>query len=218
MNRVMARTSGSRADITGPLLRAEARRLFARHGYAAVSMRQIAAAVGVQAGALYAYIPDKQALLYDLLDSHMQELLEAWHDDASAPPLRRLEDFVRFHIDFSLDNPDAVFLSYMELRNLTPENHARIAALRGRYEGMLESILRDGQAAGVMRLDDPKLAMLALIAMLTGVTNWYREGGRLDRRRIADIYWSLARGAVGAGGADAGTGSGSACRCRAADR
>ncbi|MBW7057148.1 TetR/AcrR family transcriptional regulator [Paracoccus bogoriensis] len=194
----MARTQGSRAEITGPLLRDEARRLFARQGYAAVSMRQIAAAVGVQAGALYAYTPDKQALLRDLLESHMQDLLDAWSDDPAADPLSRLERFVRFHIGFSLDHTDAVFLSYMELRNLTPENFARIAALRGQYEGLLERILRDGVAAGVMRIEDVKLTALALIAMLTGVTNWYREGGRLDRDRIAQIYWGLARGAVGA--------------------
>ncbi|MCZ0962300.1 TetR/AcrR family transcriptional regulator [Paracoccus benzoatiresistens] len=193
----MARTQGSRAEITGPLIRDEARRLFARQGYAAVSMRQIASAVGVQAGALYAYTPDKQALLLDLLESHMQELLAAW-SDVPGDPLARLERFVRFHIDTSLDHPDAVFLSYMELRSLTPANFARIATLRSRYEAGLEAILRDGVAAGLMRIDDLKLATMALIAMLTGVTNWYREGGRLDRKRIGDIYWGLARGAVGA--------------------
>lgn len=194
----MARTQGSRAEITGPLIRDEARRLFARQGYAAVSMRQIAAAVGVQAGALYAYTPDKQALLFDLLETHMQDLLAAWQDDPAADPLLRLEAFVRFHIGFSLDHSDAVFLSYMELRNLTPENYETIAALRGRYEAALELILRDGIEAGAMRIPDRKLATLALIAMLTGVTNWYREGGRLDRQRIGDIYWALTRGAVGA--------------------
>ena len=114
----MARTQGSRADVTGPLIRTHARRLFARQGYAAVSMRQIASAVGVQAGALYAYTPDKQALLFDLLESHMQELLGAW-SDIPGDPLARLEHFVRFHIDTSLDHADAVFLSYMELRNLS---------------------------------------------------------------------------------------------------
>jgi hypothetical protein len=86
----------------------------------------------------------------------------------------------------------------MELRNLTPENFARIAELRGRYEAILEQILRAGVAEGAMRIEDAKLTTLALIAMLTGVTNWYREGGRLDRDRIAQIYWGLARGAVGA--------------------
>ena len=63
----MARTQGSKAEITGPLVRDAARRLFARHGYAAVSMRQIAAEVGVQVGTLYSYTADKQTLLADLL-------------------------------------------------------------------------------------------------------------------------------------------------------
>lgn len=193
----MARTQGSRSAITGPLIRAHALRLFARHGYAAVSMRQIGAAVGVQAGTLYAYTEDKQALLLDLLEMHMHDVLAAWMDEPGEP-LERLERFVRFHIDTSLERRDAVFLSYMELRNLTPENFQRIRALRVRYEATLEAILRDGVAAGVMRIDDLRLATLALIAMLTGVTSWYREGGRLDRQRIGDIYWKLARGAVGA--------------------
>ena len=194
----MARTQGSRAEITGPLVRDAARRLFARHGYAAVSMRQIAAEVGVQAGALYAYTPDKQALLADLLRSHMEELLAAWTDDPARPALDRLQDFLRFHIQTSLDRPEAVFLSYMELRNLTPENRAEIAALRRRYEDALERILADGMAQGSMHVPDQRLAGMALIAMLTGITNWYREGGRLDQDRVVAIYWDLVRGAVGA--------------------
>ncbi|ARJ68531.1 TetR family transcriptional regulator [Paracoccus contaminans] len=195
----MARTQGSRAEITGPLVRDAALRLFARHGYAAVSMRQIAAAVGVQAGALYAYTPDKQALLADLLREHMELLLAAWSDTPAEPPLVRLERFVRFHIAYSLDHSDSVFLSYMELRNLSSENRALIGSLRRRYEDDLTGILQAGAASGAMRLADPRLAAMALIAMLTGVINWFREDGRLDRAALADHYWALARGAVGAG-------------------
>ena len=195
----MARTTGSHAAITGPLVRQAALRLFARHGYAAVSMRQIAAAVGVQAGALYAYTPDKQALRAGLLVEHMEDLLSAWGEGPDAPPLDRLEAFVRFHIAYSLDHADSVFLSYMELRNLSPDNHAAIAALRGRYGDALTAILCEGAAAGVMHVADARLTTMALIAMLTGVTNWFREGGRLDRQAVADHYWGLVRGAVGAG-------------------
>lgn len=194
----MARKTGSHAAITGPLIRDQAMQLFARHGFAAVTMRQIAAAVGVQAGALYAYIPDKQALLYELLRDHMDSLLAAWQDAPQDPALTRLERFVTLHIRHSLDHPDGVFLSYMELRSLTPDNHRQIAALRRRYEDALERILREGVATGVMQISDTRLTAMALIAMLTGVTNWYREGGRLPRARITEIYLDLARGAVGA--------------------
>ena len=50
-------------------------------------------------------------------------------------------------------------------------------------------------------LPDTKLATLALIAMLTGVTNWYREGGRLSRADVEAIYADMALKAVGARGA-----------------
>ncbi|TKW66098.1 MAG: TetR/AcrR family transcriptional regulator [Paracoccus denitrificans] len=194
----MARTLGSRAEITGPLIRDAARRLFARHGFAAVSMRQIAAEVGVQVGTIYGYTPDKQALLADLMRAHMERLLSAWQDDPDATPTERLDHFVRFHIDTSLDHADDVFLSYMELRNLTPENHAAIVGLRRRYEGALQSILDDGAATAAMRVEDSRLVTMALIAMLTGVTNWYRDGGRLDRAALYRHYGALVRGAVGA--------------------
>ena len=195
----MARKTGSHSQITGPRIRVAARRLFARHGFAAVSMRQIAAEVGVQAGALYLYTPDKETLLFDLLKEHMDELIAAWDAEPSGPdPRARLEAFVRFHIRHNLDRAEAVFLSYMELRNLGPANFAAIEGLRRDYETRLEAILRDGVAAGTFAAPDTKVATLAIIAMLTGVTTWYREGGRLSRERVGDIYWDMVRRAVAA--------------------
>ena len=107
-----------------------------------------------------------------------------------------LEDFVRFHIRFHLDRPEAVFLAYMELRNLDPANFAAIEALRRAYEDELEAILQAGIASGDFRIADTRLATRALIAMLTGVTTWYREGGPLGRDGIEQLYWEMARGAV----------------------
>ena len=195
----MARKTGSHSEITGPRIRDAALKLFARHGFAAVSMRQIAAEVGVQAGALYLYTPDKETLLFDLLKAHMDDLLAAWDaDDPGGGPVARLEGFVRFHIRFNLERPDAVFLSYMELRNLGAANFAAIEALRKIYETRLETILRDGQGAGDFALPDTKIATLAIISMLTGVNTWYREGGRLSRAAVGDLYWDMVRKSVAA--------------------
>ena len=91
-----------------------------------------------------------------------------------------------------------VFLAYMELRSLEPENFAAVEALRRRYEDRLEGILRAGVAEGRFRVTDTKVATLAIIAMLTGVTTWYREGGRLGREELADLYWGMVREMVGA--------------------
>lgn len=195
----MARTAGSHSEITGPRIRAAAERLFARHGYAAVSMRQIAAEVGLQAGALYQYTPDKQSLLVDLMLGHIDELLAIWQALPDQPdPRARLVQFVQCHIGFHFDRPDALFIAYMELRNLSPDSFARVEALRGRYESVLQGILRDGVAAGVFTVPDLRLATMALMALLNGVIHWYREGGRLARAEVAAIYADMVLRAVGA--------------------
>ncbi|MEL6644263.1 MAG: TetR/AcrR family transcriptional regulator [Pseudomonadota bacterium] len=193
----MARKTGSHSDITGPRIRAAALKLFAQHGFAAVSMRQIAGEVGVQAGALYLYTPDKQTLLFDLMEGHMSDLLAAWQAEPKGQgPMAALEAFVRFHIRYHLDRPEEVFIAYMELRNLEPANFAALEARRRAYEGELEAILAEGQATGVMRVGDLRLTVMAVIAMLTGVTTWYREGGRLGRADVENAYWGLVRGMV----------------------
>ncbi len=191
----MARTQGSHAQTTGPKIRDMALRLFAQQGYAATSMRQIAAAVGVQAGALYLYTPDKQALLFELMRDHLNDLLSTWTPPGGGP-MAELEDFARHHIRYHLDRPDLVFIAYMELRNLTPENFAVIEALRRDYENRLEAILRAGRAAGIFAMADTKLATMAVISLLTGVTTWFRDGGRLSRSDVETIYWEMVRKAV----------------------
>lgn len=171
--------------------------LFARYGYAAVSMRQIAGEVGVQAGALYNYTADKQSLLFDLLKGHMDDLRTALDAQPnSASPQDRLEAFTRFHIRFHLERPQAVFISYMELRNLTPENFRVIENMRRSYEGVLEAILKTGRDAGEFHVADTKVTALAIIAMLTGVNTWYRSGGRLSLAEVEAIYWDMVRKAV----------------------
>ncbi|MEM6566635.1 MAG: TetR/AcrR family transcriptional regulator [Pseudomonadota bacterium] len=193
----MARTQGSHSGVTGPKLRDAARSLFARYGYAAVSMRQIAAEVGVQAGALYNYTPDKQSLLFDLMKTHMDELLIAYDAhmrDGTA--IDRLEQFVGFHIRYHAERPEAVFIAYMELRNLNAENFAEIETLRRSYEARLEEILKQGLDSGAFHIADTRIAAMAVIAMLNGVNTWFRESGRLSMVDVEKLHWDMVRKAV----------------------
>ena len=193
----MARTQGSHSGITGPRIRQAALRLFAQQGYAAVSMRQIAKEVGLQAGALYNYTPDKQSLLFDLMQDHMAGLLSAWAAlDKPDDPLAQLRAFTSFHITYNLERADAVFIAYMELRNLSPDNFTAIESLRREYETALEVILKQGVSEGVFVVPDTKIATLAVIAMLNGVNTWYRSGGRLSLGEVETTYWEMVRRAM----------------------
>ena len=127
----MARTYGSFSQNTAPRVAQTALRLFAQYGYASVSMRQIARDVGVPVGALYNYTPDKQALLFNILLQHMESLLTAWtHHPKRTDPSDQINDFIQFHLEFHFSKSDEVFVAYMELRNLNPQNFVVIEALR----------------------------------------------------------------------------------------
>jgi AcrR family transcriptional regulator len=193
----MARKAGSHADITGPAIHDAALKLFSRSGYAAVSMREIAAEVGVRAGALYLYTPDKQSLLFGLMRDHMKALLADWARTKSGDtPLERLKVFVDFHVGYHFDLRDEVFVSYMELRNLTDGNFHEIQSLRRAYEAELDQILAEGRDKGDFHLEDVRVTTMALLAMLSGYITWYRGGGRLGKDDIRRLHWDLARAMV----------------------
>jgi AcrR family transcriptional regulator len=180
-------------------LRSHARQLFARHGYEGVSMRDIAGAVGIRQSAIYNHFPSKQHLLADLMVRHMDRLLDAMRG-AITPhqtPADALEAFARFHVTYHIDQPEDVFLAYMELRSLDDAGRKTILALRDAYEHSLRDILKTGLATGAFAIGDPAVTARALLAMMTGVTVWFKDGGALDRQAVADIYVRTTMQAVG---------------------
>ncbi|MDI6835500.1 MAG: TetR/AcrR family transcriptional regulator [Rhizobiaceae bacterium] len=195
----MARQAGSAGEKTAAAIREQSLRLFAQHGYDAVSMRMIAHAVGVQPGALYQYFPTKQQILMTLMREHMEELLASFKAQGieSEPPAAALEHFARFHIRYHLTRADEVFISYMELRALEPAGFQEVESLRKIYETELKAILVRGSEQGIFRIEDSHVSAMAIIAMLTGVNTWYRSGGRLSEKKIEEIYAEMVLRSVG---------------------
>lgn len=195
----MARTTGSDGEKTEAAIRDAAIGLIARHGYESVSMRQLAAEVGVQAAALYRYFPTKEGLLFALMEGHMRELAASW--EATRPPSQdpaaRLAAFVDHHIRFHIARRHATHVSNMELRSLSKPNLTAILKLRSAYEKELRTILRDGADCGVFSLEDTGLAAMAIIQMITGVIVWFRPGERLSVEDVAKTYLAMTMRLVG---------------------
>lgn len=191
--------TATKKDTKARLLK-HSRTLFARHGYEGVSMRDIAGAVGLRQSAIYNHFSCKQDLLVTLMVSHMDHLLAAMTDAIVGieDPTRKLEAFTRFHVTYHIDHPEDVFLAYMELRSLEDVGRAAVIPLRRSYESSLRDILTKGIKTGAFRIGDPAVTARALLAMLTGVTVWFREGGGLDRHTVAESYVQAALQSVGA--------------------
>lgn len=186
----MGRIKGRSAKETETRLKEAAARLFAQRGYGAVSMRELAGEVGVGAGALYRHTPDKQALLFDILETHALALVNA------ARPLAKLEnglpDFVRLHVLYHQEHPHALTLAQRETRSLLPENQHRILRLRRDYEMILARILMKrglGPQPAV-------LAMRALLGMLAGSGEGHHRGPDQTAEDLAERLVPLAEGLV----------------------
>ncbi len=189
----MARTTGSDGERTEAAIREAAVDLFARRGYEAVTTRQIAAAVGVQAAALYRYFPTKEDLLFALMRRHMEALIASWDTvrPADADPVARLSAFVDNHIRFHVERRHSTHVSNMELRSLSKDRLSQILRLRTAYEKELRAILRDGAEGGRLAVDDVGLTAMAIIQMITGVIVWFRPDERLSVEEVARTYLAM---------------------------
>lgn len=196
----MARTTGSDGEKTEAAIREAAVSLIARYGYQAMSMRQLAAEVGVQAAALYRYFPTKEELLSTLMREHMEALAAAWEEirPSTGDAAALLSAFVANHIAFHIARRHSTHVSNMELRSLSPERLTNMLKLRTAYEKELRAILRQGAESGVFSIEDTGLTAMALIQMLTGVIVWFRPGERLSIAEVTATYLSMTMRLVGA--------------------
>ena len=178
--------SERRAELTR-----QAARLFAEKGYHWTSIGEIAEALSVQKGSLYAHISSKQDLLYET----MLEGARAFHAgldsiDDTLRPTEKIRLALRSHLRVVADQLDVATVFVQEWRYLDGERRDEFIAERRRYEERIRALFREGRELGELRsdLDDATAALLALSAGNWAYT-WLRPGRNTDE--LADSFYSL---------------------------
>jgi len=189
----LSRTAGSSGKKTLAAIREAGLDLVHEHGFEAMSLRRLAARVGLQPGSLYNHIETKQDLLFDLIHNHMVTLLASIDQELEgiADPLERLQAFIAFHLTYHIERKREVFIGSSELRSLEPKNRRKIVALRKAYEDRLYEILEQGAVNKLFKIEDIRVSTYAILAMLTGICTWYDTKGRIDRKTLIDIHTRL---------------------------
>jgi len=169
---------------------AAAVQLFAQYGYHAATMRDIARISGIQAASIYYHYASKQALLVEIMDTHMRNLNANLQRIAqeTLPIEERLHEAIANHIRLHTTFKAEFFIIDTEIRALEQEQRGAILALRDQYEMLLQGLLREGMEEGIFRQVDIKVASYAVIAMCTEVATWFRPDGRLSVQQVIDMY------------------------------
>ena len=189
----MARTAGSSGPKTLAAIHEAGLQLIYAKGYDAMSLRDLAAKVGLQPGSLYNHISTKQELLFELIHNHMIALHERIGEALAGidEPQARLEAFVAFHLTYHIERKREVFIGSAELRSLDPRNRKRIVKLRRDYEDILAGILEHGVASKKFKLGDVRVSTYAILAMLTGICTWYVPKGRIGSDELIAVHTRL---------------------------
>src|SRR5205085_5273194 len=148
----------------------QAARLFAEKGYHGTSIGDLAEAMGVQKGSLYAHIESKADLLWEVARdgaAAFHAALDAVPDDL--PATEKIRFALRSHLRVVADQLDVATVFVREWRYLEGERREEIVGERRRYEDRIRALFREGRDLGELRadLDDATAALLALSA-----ANW----------------------------------------------
>jgi AcrR family transcriptional regulator len=172
-------------DTRRALLRA-ARALFARHGYEATSVDQIAEKAGATRGALYHHFDAKRDVLLAVLDDMQGELAQRVNEAAR----QEQEPWLRVRVAL------ATFLDACEepatARILLQEAPAVLGwdvwreVDRRHYLGMTMASVRDLIRAGLLPELEPELTAHLLIALLTESVLWLQHNRSPEARRHVD--------------------------------
>ena len=191
----MTRPRAATYDDQRALILARAAELFARRGYTAASMNEVAAACAVSKATLYHYMRDKHALLAQIAGEHVARL-EALVREVKALKLAPAEELDTLIRRFTGAYADAQH----EHRVLTED----VKFLRSDERAAVESGQRRVVAAfahAIARMR-PELAPLAtpLAMLLFGMINWtftwMKPGGALTHDTLAPIAAGLFFGGL----------------------
>jgi TetR/AcrR family transcriptional regulator, cholesterol catabolism regulator len=166
----------------------QAARLFAEKGYHGTSIGDLAEAMGVQKGSLYAHIDSKADLLWEVARdgaTAFQAALDTVSDDASA--LEKIRLALRAHLRVVGQQLDVATVFIREWRYLEGERREDFLAERRRYEERFRALFREGRELGELRadLDDATATLLALSAANWAYT-WIRP--ETDTDELADRF------------------------------
>lgn len=169
--------------------------LFSRRGYHAVGIRDLAEAVGLSTSTLYHYYATKQDILFAIISRFLTEFsarLGAGLRDASVPPRQRLEQAVTEHIHLTVTRSEELLVGSPVLNALSPQQQARIAAMRREYRDAVRDVIAQGVAAGEFHVGDPLLTAMAMLDMLDGIRSWYHVDGPLSLTELTARYRAFA--------------------------
>lgn len=171
-------------------------KVFAKNGFHATRVSEVAKAAGVADGTIYLYFDSKESLLVSLFEDRVEKLLAFMREELPKKPdaPARLRAVIDMQLGLLEGERDLAEVITVILRQSTRLMKEFAAPRFTEYLDAIAKIVADGQSSGAFRQDvSPHIAARAVFGALDGITlTWAlgrAEAGALNRAagQLADI-------------------------------
>jgi len=176
---------------------ARAAELFARQGYTATSMNQVALACGVSKPSLYHYVRDKYQLLVEIAEDHVSRL-KTLATAAHAQPVdaeARVRAMIASFLEVYASSQAAHRVLTEDVKFLEPTDRQRVLDVQRAVVGAFAEAIADARPdLRSAELERP-LTML-LFGMMNWMFTWLQPGGKLTHAALAPVVADLFFGGL----------------------
>lgn len=172
---------------------ASAARVFRVHGYAAGTTKEIAAEVGLSQPAIYHYVGSKEDLLREIVLKVARDIMDTLAaGSGGVTAARRLRAVIDAFVQAIVEDRDAFEVYWKEAANLPEAVHVQVSADERLFMSRLGELVAEVQREGFLPKDAPKAVVTeAITGMVCWTFRWYRPGGPVDVRVIADVFCDI---------------------------
>ncbi len=189
--RQRATSSGPASERRDHLVKLAAE-LFARKGFQATTVREIAEEAGILSGSLYHHFDSKETIVDEVLATFLDDLIARYRAalETGGDPRTVLSEMVR--IGFGTLEPHRAAITVMQndwnyLRQFERFNY--LVKAEEEVEQMWVAQIKAGQGVGLFRPDvDPKLTYRMIRDTIWVAVRWFRPDGRLNTTGLAEHY------------------------------
>lgn len=185
----MARQQAADYDQKREVITKEAAKLFAAKGFDGASVSDLAAACNNSKSLIYHYYASKEAILFDVMNGHIDLLVNAVEDISSrkgspADLFKKLARELMRRYAGAASNQKVLLY---ELDNLPPLQRKEIIRKQRKIIDFAERLL--AQAASNKKLSHGRLRghVMLFFGMLNWTPNWFKPSGEISRDDIADM-------------------------------
>lgn len=158
-----------------------AARLFKEKGYSAVTMRDIAKAMGIKAASLYNHINSKQEILNAIIISVAEQFTEGMKAicNSNDSSVKKLKDIIVLHVNIANRNTDGIAALNNDWMHLE-EQLEYYLRLRHDYEDDFRKIIQQGIDDGEIVNLNSDVMLFSILSTLRSLYLWIPKKEHLD--------------------------------------